>query len=169
MLFGVQSVINMAVNLNLMPAKGMTLPFISYGGSSMIAVAFGMGLLLALTRRRPEPRRGQRGASIDAAGRQPARPEPTVAWRGIVLLAAGGTGGHLFPAEALALALQARGWRVHLATDQRVEAYGQDFPGRGDPPHRLGDADARSRSRSPAALVAARRRAVCRRGSWCGG
>ncbi|KAB2870637.1 MAG: putative lipid II flippase FtsW [Bauldia sp.] len=56
-LFGVQSVINMAVNLNLMPAKGMTLPFISYGGSSMIAVAFGMGLLLALTRRRPEPRR----------------------------------------------------------------------------------------------------------------
>ena len=53
-LFGVQSVINMAVNLNLMPAKGMTLPFISYGGSSMIAVAFGMGLLLALTRRRPE-------------------------------------------------------------------------------------------------------------------
>jgi cell division protein FtsW len=56
-LFGVQSVINMAVNLDLMPAKGMTLPFISYGGSSMIAVAFGMGLLLAMTRRRPEPRR----------------------------------------------------------------------------------------------------------------
>jgi cell division protein FtsW len=55
-LFGVQSVINMAVNLRLMPQKGMTLPFISYGGSSMIAVAFGMGLLLALTRRRPEPR-----------------------------------------------------------------------------------------------------------------
>ena len=53
-LFGVQSVINMAVNLNLMPAKGMTLPFISYGGSSMLAVAFGMGLALALTRRRPD-------------------------------------------------------------------------------------------------------------------
>jgi cell division protein FtsW len=59
-LFGVQSVINMAVNLNLMPAKGMTLPFISYGGSSMIAVAFGMGLLLAFTRRRPEARRAAR-------------------------------------------------------------------------------------------------------------
>ncbi len=56
-LFGVQSVINIAVNLNLIPAKGMTLPFISYGGSSMVAVAFGMGLLLALTRRGPEPRR----------------------------------------------------------------------------------------------------------------
>jgi cell division protein FtsW len=56
-LFGVQAVINMAVNLNMIPAKGMTLPFISYGGSSMVAVAFGMGLLLALTRRGPEPRR----------------------------------------------------------------------------------------------------------------
>ena len=56
-LFGVQAVINMAVNLSLLPAKGMTLPFISYGGSSMIAVAFGMGLILALTRRRPEAQR----------------------------------------------------------------------------------------------------------------
>jgi cell division protein FtsW len=46
-------VINIGVNLSLLPAKGMTLPFISYGGSSMIAVAFGMGLILALTRRRP--------------------------------------------------------------------------------------------------------------------
>ena len=46
----------------------------------------------------------------------------------IALLAAGGTGGHLFPAEALALELKARGWRIHLATDHRVEAYGQDFP-----------------------------------------
>ena len=52
-LFGVQSAINMAVNLHLMPAKGMTLPFISYGGSSMISLAYGMGMLLALTRDRP--------------------------------------------------------------------------------------------------------------------
>ncbi len=52
-LFGVQACINMAVNLHLMPAKGMTLPFISYGGSSLIAVALGMGFVLALTRRRP--------------------------------------------------------------------------------------------------------------------
>lgn len=64
-LFGVQSIINMAVNLRLMPQKGMTLPFISYGGSSMLAVAFGMGLLLALTRRRPEPRPVKR--PIDAS------------------------------------------------------------------------------------------------------
>jgi cell division protein FtsW len=52
-LFGLQSAINMAVNLHLIPAKGMTLPFISYGGSSMISLAYGMGMLLALTRERP--------------------------------------------------------------------------------------------------------------------
>jgi cell division protein FtsW len=53
MLFGVQSGINMAVNLNLMPPKGMTLPFVSYGGSSLISLAIGMGFLIAVTRRRP--------------------------------------------------------------------------------------------------------------------
>jgi cell division protein FtsW len=52
-LFGTQSAINMAVNLHLIPAKGMTLPFISYGGSSMISLAYAMGMLLALTRERP--------------------------------------------------------------------------------------------------------------------
>ena len=52
-LFATQSAINMAVNLHLMPAKGMTLPFISYGGSSMISTAYAMGMLLALTREQP--------------------------------------------------------------------------------------------------------------------
>jgi len=52
-LFGTQSAINMAVNLHLIPAKGMTLPFISYGGSSMISLAYAMGMLLALTREQP--------------------------------------------------------------------------------------------------------------------
>jgi cell division protein FtsW len=52
-LFGAQAAINMAVNLHLLPAKGMTLPFISYGGSSMISLAYAMGMLLALTRERP--------------------------------------------------------------------------------------------------------------------
>ncbi|SDU26993.1 FtsW/RodA/SpoVE family cell cycle protein [Stappia sp. ES.058] len=56
-LFGIQSCINMAVNLNLMPAKGMTLPFISYGGSSLLATALSMGFVLALTRRRPQASR----------------------------------------------------------------------------------------------------------------
>ncbi len=54
--FGVQSGINLAVNLNLLPPKGMTLPFVSYGGTSMLATAFSMGLILALTRRKPEDR-----------------------------------------------------------------------------------------------------------------
>ena len=52
-LFGLQSAINMAVNVHLIPAKGMTLPFISYGGSSLISLAFGMGMLVAITRERP--------------------------------------------------------------------------------------------------------------------
>ena len=51
--FGLQAIINLAVNLSLLPAKGMTLPFISYGGSSLCALALGMGMFLALTRRRP--------------------------------------------------------------------------------------------------------------------
>ena len=50
---GVQAVINMAVNVHLLPSKGMTLPFISYGGSSMVALSLGFGLLLAFTRRNP--------------------------------------------------------------------------------------------------------------------
>ena len=50
--FGLQAIINMASTLHMMPTKGMTLPFISYGGSSLLALAMGMGMLLALTRRR---------------------------------------------------------------------------------------------------------------------
>ncbi len=50
--FGVQAMINMGVAVSLLPAKGMTLPFISYGGSSVVAIALGMGMMLALTRKR---------------------------------------------------------------------------------------------------------------------
>ena len=52
-LFGVQAAINMSVNLQLIPAKGMTLPFVSYGGSSIISLAYSVGMMLALTRLRP--------------------------------------------------------------------------------------------------------------------
>jgi cell division protein FtsW len=67
-LFGLQSAINMAVNLHLIPAKGMTLPFISYGGSSMISLAYGMGMLLALTRERPRSELLPNLGALAAAG-----------------------------------------------------------------------------------------------------
>lgn len=51
--FGLQAIINMGVNAQIFPSKGMTLPFISYGGSSMLALSIGVGLLLAFTRRNP--------------------------------------------------------------------------------------------------------------------
>ncbi|MEE2694553.1 MAG: putative peptidoglycan glycosyltransferase FtsW [Pseudomonadota bacterium] len=51
MLFGLQAFINLAVTLDIIPTKGMTLPFVSYGGSSLLALGLGMGMLLALTRR----------------------------------------------------------------------------------------------------------------------
>src|SRR5215208_4024280 len=51
--FGLQALINMMVNVQLAPSKGMTLPFISYGGSSMLALSIAMGLLLAFARRNP--------------------------------------------------------------------------------------------------------------------
>jgi cell division protein FtsW len=51
--FGLQSIINMASATNLIPPKGMTLPFVSYGGSSALALALAMGMVLALTRERP--------------------------------------------------------------------------------------------------------------------
>jgi cell division protein FtsW len=63
-LFGVQAAINMAVNLQLIPAKGMTLPFMSYGGSSIVSLAYGVGMMLALTRQRPRTEI----ESVNAAG-----------------------------------------------------------------------------------------------------
>lgn len=57
---GVQSMINIGVNLELLPAKGMTLPLISYGGSSMVAIGITAGFILALTRHRPEQRSQER-------------------------------------------------------------------------------------------------------------
>jgi cell division protein FtsW len=52
--FGVQAMINMGVAVRLLPAKGMTLPFVSYGGSSVIAAGITVGMLLAMTRARPQ-------------------------------------------------------------------------------------------------------------------
>jgi cell division protein FtsW len=57
--FGIQSIINMGVTLNLLPTKGMTLPFVSYGGSSTIAIAIAMGMLIAFTKRTANLRKFQ--------------------------------------------------------------------------------------------------------------
>ena len=57
--FGLQAFVNMGSTLHLIPTKGMTLPFVSYGGSSVLAIAMGMGMLLALTRRRTGTRAGE--------------------------------------------------------------------------------------------------------------
>ncbi len=70
LLFGLQALINMGVNIGLLPAKGMTLPFISAGGSSTLAVSVTLGMALALTRRRPGMARLKRArmlATIDVA------------------------------------------------------------------------------------------------------
>ncbi|MFN3835493.1 MAG: FtsW/RodA/SpoVE family cell cycle protein [Glycocaulis sp.] len=69
MMFGGQALINILVNLELAPAKGMTLPLISYGGSSMLTLAFAAGLLLALTKRKP-------GAYLPAGASGPASVTP---------------------------------------------------------------------------------------------
>jgi cell division protein FtsW len=65
-IFGVQAMINMGVAVRLLPAKGMTLPFVSYGGSSIIAAGITIGMLLALTRTRPQ---GQIGDVFQGRGR----------------------------------------------------------------------------------------------------
>ena len=57
LIFGLQALINMGVNVGLLPAKGMTLPFISAGGSSALSVSLTLGMVLALTRRRADPQR----------------------------------------------------------------------------------------------------------------
>jgi cell division protein FtsW len=75
LLFGLQALINMGVNVGLLPAKGITLPFVSSGGSSMIAVSITLGMLLALTRHRPHVGRVKKPPLLtDVVGLHPTGP-----------------------------------------------------------------------------------------------
>ena len=108
--FGLQALINMAVNVHIAPSKGMTLPFISYGGSSMVALSIGFGPAARL--HPPQPL-----SPPLALCREVERPQMSMSRH--YVLAAGGTGGHMIPAHALAEELMRRGHRVALITDDR--------------------------------------------------
>jgi hypothetical protein len=145
-MFGLQSAINMAVNLHLMPAKGMTLPFISYGGSSMISIAYGMGMLLALTRERPRaellasqnefvpvgvrPDLSGPAREVDRAAVGRVRPRPCRHPTHDPRRAAGRRRDRRpsVSRRGARRALGRRGIVVDLATDERAERYGR-LPG----------------------------------------
>ena len=106
----------MAVNIQLAPSKGMTLPFISYGGSSMVALSIGFGLLLAFTRRNPYLKRSPYVGDVEQ------RDEHRAA---ISFSPPAAPAGTWCPPHALAAELMRRGHRVALVTDER----GARFPG----------------------------------------
>jgi cell division protein FtsW len=68
--FGLQTMVNLFSTLGMMPTKGMTLPLISYGGSSAVAVGLGMGMLLSLTRARARDERTREGRVPDGLARE---------------------------------------------------------------------------------------------------
>ena len=88
LLIGVQALVNAAVVTGLLPTKGLTLPFVSYGGSSLVVSLVGVGILLSISR--------------DRHGGESRRRTRWVGSRMTIVIAAGGTGGHLYPAVALA-------------------------------------------------------------------
>ena len=121
---GAQALINIGVNMGVLPTKGLTLPLMSYGRSSMIVTLAWVGLLLRVYHEAMQSTRGMASARR-AEDERPLRAgiRMSAPSRAPILIMAGGTGGHVFPALALARLLRAASHEVvWLGTKRGIEA-----------------------------------------------
>ena len=128
-MFGVQALTNLAVAMAILPTKGLTLPFLSFGGSSLLVNAAAVGILLSISRPRtnePEPSRSGAKASAAPSASALVATSADEGAAGVVtvLIAGGGTGGHVFPMLAVGDALRAadpEGRVVYVGTARGIE------------------------------------------------
>ena len=132
-MFGVEALVNLAVALAILPTKGLTLPFVSFGGSSLIVCAAGAGILLNVSRQGPpEPRRSRSSLEVVDAPRRGASRWRRCHDHACVVIAAGGTGGHVFPgARARRRAGGSRRRRADLRRDRGGGSRASSFTERG--------------------------------------